>query len=261
MTFPFFRSSWSKPLSDAEKVTRIRVLLATRETQRQLQKDQVATLKEALVGELSEDDYNRILESKSVRIQNRVSPILKALTFQGDPGTRKLLDAIEHFKEKEGAIDKTVPVTFLDPTEAAAVNKNSKFRVSLCKALLFLHVQSAIKSGSLNLEHSYKYRPLDDYLIDRARWQRDKQQLIERAGLEAFVDPRKVLDELDEASHRQYLITNGNIAEGKNPHIKFGKKGGFTLTNSSASARSRTIFRQNRWPCTPPLARERSPGP
>jgi hypothetical protein len=48
----------------------------------------------------------------------------------------------------------------MDPTEVAAVNKNSKFRVSLYKALLFLHVQSAIKSGSLNLEHSYKYRPL-----------------------------------------------------------------------------------------------------
>jgi hypothetical protein len=95
--------------------------------------------------------------------------------------------------------------------------------------LLFLQVQSAIKSGGLNLEHSYKYRPLDDYLIDRARWQRDKQQLIERAELEAFVDPRKVLDELDEALHHQYLITNGNITEGKNPHIKFGKNAGFTL--------------------------------
>ena len=32
-------------------------------------------------------------------------------------------------------------------------------------------------------EHSYKYRPLDNYLIDRDRWQRAKQQLIERAGL------------------------------------------------------------------------------
>ena len=111
----------------------------------------------------------------------------------------------------------------------AAVNKDKKFRVSLYKALLFLHVQSAIKSGGLNLEHSYKYRPLDDYLIDRARWQRDKQQLIERAGLEAFVDPHKVLDKLDEALHRQYLISNGNIIEGKNPLIKFGKNGGFTL--------------------------------
>ena len=54
----------------------------------------------------------------------------------------------------------------------AAVNKDGKFRVSLYKALLFLHVQSAIKSGGLNLEHSSKYRPLDDYLIDRTRWQR-----------------------------------------------------------------------------------------
>ena len=155
-------------LSDAEKVASIRTLLATRETQRLLQKNQVAMLKEALVSELSEDDYYRILESKSVWIQNRVGPILKALTFQGDPGARKLLDAIEHFKEKEGAIDKTAPVTFLDPTEVAAVNKDKKFRVSLYKALLFLHVQSAIKSGGLNLEHSYKYRPLDDYLIDRS---------------------------------------------------------------------------------------------
>ena len=111
----------------------------------------------------------------------------------------------------------------------AAVQKEGKFRVSLYKALLFLHVQSGIKSGALNLEHSYKYRPLDDYLIDRVRWQRDKQHLIERAGLEALVDPRKVLKELDEALSQQYLLTNQNITEGKNPHIKFSKNGGFTL--------------------------------
>ena len=65
------------------------------------------------------------------------------------------------------------------------------------------------------MDHSYKYRPLDDYLIDRGRWQRDKQQLIERAGLEAFVDPRKTLKELDEALYQQYLLTNRNIAEEK----------------------------------------------
>jgi hypothetical protein len=53
-------------LSDAEKVASIRTLLATRETQRLLQKNRVAILKEALVSELSEDDYFRILESISV---------------------------------------------------------------------------------------------------------------------------------------------------------------------------------------------------
>ncbi|MGH9438151.1 MAG: Tn3 family transposase, partial [Terriglobia bacterium] len=218
-----------RALSDAEKVTSIRALLAQRETRRLLEKDPVAELKASLVSQLDEDDYYKILESKSVWIQNRVSPILRALTFQGDPGVRKLVDAIEHFKEKDGGVDKSAPTGFLDPEERVAVGKEGKFRVSLYKALLFLHVQNGIKSGALNLEHSYKYRPLDDYLIDRARWQRDKQQLIERAGLEAFVDPRKTLEELDEALYQQYLLTNRNIAEGKNPHIKFKKTGGFTL--------------------------------
>ena len=218
-----------RALSDAEKVTRIRALLAQRETRRLLEKDPVAELKASLVSELDEDDYYKILESKSVWIQNRVSPILKALTFQGDPGVRKLVDAIEHFKEKDGGLDKSAPTGFLHPEERAAVHKDVQFRVSLYKALLFLHVQNGIKSGALNLEHSYKYRPLDDYLIDRARWQRHKPQLIERAGLEAFVDSRKPLKELDEALYQQYLLTNRNIAERKNPHIKFKKNGGFTL--------------------------------
>ena len=218
-----------RALSDVEKVTRIRALLATRETRRLLEKDPIVELKASLASELGEDDYYKILESKSVWIQNRVNPVLKALTFQADPSVRKLVDAVEHFKEKDGAVDKSAPAGFLDPEEGAAVQKEGKFRVSLYKALLFLHVQSGIKSGALNLEHSYKYRPLDDYLIDRVRWQRDKQHLIERAGLEALVDPRKVLKELDEALSQQYLLTNQNITEGKNPHIKFSKNGGFTL--------------------------------
>ena len=218
-----------RELRDAEKVTRIRTLLATRETRHLLDQDPVAQLKASLVSELREDEYYKILESKSVWIQNRVSPILKALTFQGDPGVRKLVDALEPFREKDGAVDKSGPAGFLDPEERAAVHKDGKFRVSLYKALLFLQVQSGIKSGALNLEHSYKYRPLDDYLIDRARWQRDKQHLLERASLEAFVDPRQVLKELDESLSQQYLLTNQDITEGKNPHIKFKKSGGFTL--------------------------------
>jgi TnpA family transposase len=217
-------------LGDTEKVTRIRALLAQRETRRLLENDPVAELKASLLSEMDEDDYYKILESKSVWVQNRVSAILKALGFQGDPGVRKLVDAIEHFREKDGAIEKSAPAGFLSSEERTAVNKDDKFRVSLYKALLFLHVQNGIKSGALNLEHSYKYRPLDDYLIDRTRWQRDKQHLIERAGLEAFVDPRKTLKELDEALYQHYLTINQNIAEGKNSHIKFKKNGRFTLS-------------------------------
>src|SRR6185437_3569138 len=218
-----------RALSDAEKVTHIRALLVAHDTRSLLEDDPVAELKASLVSELGEDDYYTLLESQSVWIQNRMSPILRALTFQGEPGARKLVEAIEQFKNQDGAVDQSAPTGFLDPKERTAVNKDGKFRVSLYKALLFQHVQSEIKSGALNLEHSYKYRPLDDYLIDRARWQREKSQLIEHAGLEALVDPRKVLTALAEALYQQYLTTNQNIAEGKNPYITFRKTGDFSL--------------------------------
>ena len=72
-------------------------------------------LRARTVALISEDDYYRILESKSVWIQNRVGPILKALTFQGDPGARKLLDAIEHFKKKKAPSTKRLPSLFWIP--------------------------------------------------------------------------------------------------------------------------------------------------
>lgn len=218
-----------RTLTDTEKVQRIGTLLADNQATKSLDLDQLVELKTALVTELSEDDYYLILSAKSVRMQNRVSPILKAVTFLAEPNARDLQNAIAHFKHKDGAIDKTAPVDFLTLDECKAVTRDGKFGVSLYKALLFLQVQSGIKSGTLNLEHSYKYRPLDAYLIDRERWQRDKSLLIERAGLEAFLDPHRVLAELDTALYQQYLTTNSHILEGKNPHIKF-KKAGFTLS-------------------------------
>ena len=216
-------------LTDAEKVQRICALLTDHQVTQSLDPEQLAELKATLVTELSEEDYYLILSSKSVRMQNRVGPILKAVTFLAEPSAKDLHRAMEHFRLKDGAIDKTAPVDFLTPDDRTAVSRDGRFSVSLYKALLFLQVQSAIKSGTLNLEHSYKYRPLDAYLIDRERWQRDKPLLIERADLQAFLDPHQVLAELDAALYRQYLTTNAHILDGENPHIKF-KKVGFTVS-------------------------------
>ncbi len=175
-----------RALNDSEKVSCIRALLASRVSKRLLDKDHLAEIKESLVKELGEDDYYDILASKSLRLQHRVSPILKTLTFLVEPSAEQLHLAINHFKSKDGLIDKAAPVGFLTLDERKAVTQDAKVRVSLYKALLFLHVQGAIKSGTLNLLHSYKYRPFDEYLIDRARWQQDKATLIERAQLEAY---------------------------------------------------------------------------
>lgn len=213
-------------LSDAEKVERIRLLLEPRNANRHWASALLMALKVQLETELSEDDYYRHWEAQSLRIQNRISPIVKALTFQGEPGAKELLNAIQYFKDKDGSVDKNAPLEFLKPVERKVVIEDGcQFRVSLYKALLFLHIQSAIKSGTLNLKHSYKYRPLDNYLIERERWCRDKDILLERAGLQSFTDPQQVLSELDEALHQQYLTTNQNILEGKNPFVTLAQKG------------------------------------
>ena len=69
----------NEALSDAEKVERIKALLPEHDAQA------LSLLRGKLATELGNDDYHQILETRSIRLQNRVSPILKALEFQGEP--------------------------------------------------------------------------------------------------------------------------------------------------------------------------------
>lgn len=217
-------------LDDTDKVERIRTLLEAKETEQDHVESEISALKEELENDLSGNDFYLVLESRSVRIQNRVSPIIKNIVFQGESHAQDLLEAIRYYNEKDGGIDKSAPVEFLKPAEREAVTEDGQVsRISLYKAFLFIHIQSGIKSGALNLTHSYKYRPLDDYLIDRDRWRKNKDTLIERAGLKDFVDPQKILNELDEALYRQYKRTNHRILDGSNTLVSFSKKGAFRL--------------------------------
>ena len=73
---------------------------------------------------------------------------------------------------------------------------------------LFQHVAGAVKAGNLNLDGSYKYRPMDEYLISKDRWEQEKPELLARAGLSEFADPHSILDTLNKALHREYQRTN-----------------------------------------------------
>ena len=130
--------------------------------------------------------YYAILENRSMRLQNRVSPILKALKFQYESGTHPTADSIEYFVKNNGAIRHNAPISFLEDAEQKAVTGKGTFRTSLYKSLLFMPVAKAVKSGQFNLKHSYKYRSLDEYMISRDRWDKEKKELVYRAELETF---------------------------------------------------------------------------
>ncbi|MEM6933622.1 MAG: Tn3 family transposase [Pseudomonadota bacterium] len=212
-------------MSPIEKLERIRIVL---DEDRDIA---FQTLRADIRRDAAErDPYFQALEHRSRRLQNRISPILRVVRFASGDRCPDLMAAIVDFREKDGAVTPNAPMAFLDPDERDAVlPKGGAFRVSLYKVFLFRHVAGAIKAGNLNLEGSYKYRPLDDYLISRDRWEADKAQFLKRAGLKDFVDPTPVLAKLDAALHRQYQQTNDAIRDGANPHLTITAKGGFRV--------------------------------
>jgi len=170
-------------------------------------------------------DFYNILESKSIKLQNRVSDIVKQVNFDEKTSDKHLLKAIEYYKIKNGMLCDDAPIDFLDEKEQVMIfDNNKKFRISLYKVLLFEKITEAIKSGALSLADSYKYRTFDDYLIPKNIWKEQKVNLLKQAGLEDFISFDKILQTLKTELNNQYKKTNENIISGKNKHVKFGKK-------------------------------------
>lgn len=112
--------------------------------------------------------------------------------------------------------------------ERAAGGAGDAFRPSLYKVLLFQRVAQAIKSGSINLPHSIKFRPLDGYMIGADRW-RQRDELLAQAGMTAFSSPTEVLKTLEAALADQFAKTNSNIEVGANAYVKRMPSGHLSL--------------------------------
>ena len=217
-------------LSDTEKVQAIKTLLENRDERKQI-KEQMRVMEQEANHIIKDNDYYDILQGKSLKLQNRVSPIIKALEFDTSNSTNEIIQAIEYFKQKDGNIDLKAPLYFLDSDERKLVfDSEGKLKISLYKVLFFKHIANAIKSGTLNLKHSFKYRPFEHYLIPEDRWESEKNELLERAGLKGFEDFSKVIPDLANALNSQFAATNDNIQTGQNKYAKIDKNDNLTVS-------------------------------
>lgn len=142
--------------SDAQKVAAIRAVLDCGET------GALKRIKADLETARQARNWYDLLEAHSLRVQNRLNPILRVLNFQSKGRAARLITAINHFQAGQGAITEQAPVDFLNTDERAALaREDGTFRPSLYKVFLFQQVTEAIKSGDLNLTRSYKYHPMD----------------------------------------------------------------------------------------------------
>jgi TnpA family transposase len=215
-------------LDDTAKIRQLEALLPANDISTQ-EPVSVMAARMAVTANRENTDYYSILESRSLKLQNRVSPIIKTLDFKGD-GAAELLGAISHFKAKDGLISKSAPQGFLDADEAKVVVRGDQIvRISLYKAFLFMHIARALKAGTLNIEHSYKYRSFDDYLISKERWHKEKTDLLKRADLDEFTDPKPIFAQLAAALHAQYVTVNQRFNIGNNLHLKIKANGKFHI--------------------------------
>jgi len=238
--------AFSEQLSDTEKVGSIQAILSQGQEQRRTVTSQLLEVQQQSQG--NEDaDYYAVLESKSIKLQNRVADLVKELQFQGDDNA-ELLAAIAHYQQKHSALTQTAPVGFLENHEQhLLMDAAGKFRVSLYKTLLFIKIAASIKAGTLNLKHSYKYRSLDDYLIAKAAWDAHRDDYLQRADLLAVADCQQTLQTLAGRLDQQYHQTNEHLMQGANPHFHRHKDGSFHLaTPKTESDESEPLSRL--WP-------------
>lgn len=176
--------------------------------------------------------YHAILEEHSRRLQNRVSEIIKALEFDEKESDKSLLKAIAFFKTTGSNITAKIPMEFLSEEEQESLsskNTEEPFRISLYKMFLFISISDAIKSGTLNLKNSYRYRAFNDYLIDTNEYNKTKKRQLERHGLIPLKDFDAVSEELRSSLNSTYRNVNANIAKGINEYFHSKGSGSFMV--------------------------------
>lgn len=188
-------------------------------------------LKEDIMGVHQEKNYYDILGKRSLKLQNRVADIVKHAVFDPNCDKPLLLKAILYYQNKSGHIDKNAPMAFLTTEQRnAIIDQKGKFSVSLYKALLYLAIANAIKSGVLNLIYSEKYRTLDDYLIPKGDWDAHKDKYLQQAQLDQYGHCQAVLKSLDQALMARYEVTNNRFITGKNSFLILRPNGTFQVS-------------------------------
>ena len=72
------------------------------------------------------------------------------------------------------------------------------FQNKLYKMFLYQAINDGIKSGSLNFNHSYRYRFLEEYLISKQEWKEHKEQLLIDAEMFHMKDYNAIKNKLQE---------------------------------------------------------------
>jgi len=212
-------------INDSEKVRRMHEVLI--ETDGKPFHDQIIEALnqiETSVASLKDQMYYQQLISGHKKLTKKVGGILQILNFNTLTSDKKMMEAIEFYQKRKGKINEKSPTAFIKKNELKWVlSEDNGFDYAAYKVILFREVANNIKSGSLNLSFSDRYRSVEEYMISAPRWTEEKDFLLKRANLESLVNGNKFIDERKHEMHEQYQKTNTNALDNK--YLKFTTEG------------------------------------
>jgi len=189
------------------------------------EKSKLVTLEESLDKISKNLTFLDAIESRSLKLQHRVSVISQIMEFNANTSIDNLITAINNFRSVASEVSNNPPIDFLDEDEKEAVYIDGKLRVSLYKILLFVNMADAIKSGCLNLSYSYRYKSIQEYLIEESQWKSQRMALLASAGLLKFADFNTVISLLKPQLDQKYQVVNQRFLNNENLHLSIDKDG------------------------------------
>ena len=218
-------------LTDDEKIFQIKLLVADYATHNEPTDRIIDVLQKETTRLAKDDDYYDTLETQSLKLQNRVSDIIKQVEFDEATSDKDIIAGINFYKKHEGDITSSAPIAFLNEQEQTAIfDSNGKLRISLYKALLFIHIATLIKSGGLNLKHSYKYKAFEAYLLPTETWNEQKNETLTNTNLSSVSDPTNVIKTVSISLDKTYTAVNRSILKGENSYCKIRPNGTYAVS-------------------------------
>ena len=163
--------------------------------------------------------FHEALVAASLHLQTKLGVLVKALVVDEATIRADLWRAVQYYQQHDGHLGAQVPLDFLSLTQRAYVlNAQGRLRTPLYKALLFLEMATAVKSGQPNFTCCHQYRAFEHYLLPAAQWAKQREALLEQAGLSAWRDFATVQATLQAQLQAQFAATNAHLSGADNPH-------------------------------------------
>jgi hypothetical protein len=110
-----------KQLSNSEKVALIDTALAAQDGKPNPVERQIDEFKQKLATVHQGRDYYALLEERSLKLQHRVADIVRQVQFAPNCSKPALWEALLHYQDKAGTVDKSAPVAFLSAEQRVSL--------------------------------------------------------------------------------------------------------------------------------------------